>query len=389
MKNFTPLILALGVVGVAATACTPSATTSTGQGPSGMGAAASEAVPAAAPPGMGSGTAQEAGTGSAGISTGHGGYLLQAMPAGTVSITRGAEGHLLAHVKMFGLTPGSAHTMVIEAAGQVYPFPGLTADAAGDADVTLASAGRIGQLRPGSRAVIDLGNAESGSLAAEPIAETGALHLGPAVAFHAVTAAQASASQDGASQDGASQDGASLATPRGRADLTFNAAAQTLTVTVTASGLTPGPHAAHIHLGSCRQQGAVKYMMADFDADARGNIVNQSRIITGVTSVPGPGAWYLNLHQGGMNQILANGVPTLYFRPMLCADLSTFATAGPATAGQPMQAATPTMGATAPAMPTAAPPMTAMPMPAMPTSVPATTPVSAPSVIPTGVPTHY
>ena len=375
-----------------------------------MGTATSGAGPAVTPSSMGSGTAQEAGTGSAGISTGHGGYLLQAMPAGTVSIARGAQGHLLAHVNMFGLTPGSAHTMVIEAAGQVYPFPGLTADAAGDADVTLASAGRIGQLRAGSRAVIDLGNAESGSLAAEPIAETGALRLGPAVAFRAVTADPAGASQDGASQDGASQDGASqdgapsqdgasqdgasqdgasLATPRGRADLTFNAAAQTLTVTVTASGLTPGPHAAHIHLGSCRRQGAVKYMMADFDADARGNIVNQSRIITGVTSVPGPGAWYLNLHQGGMNQILANGVPTLYFRPMLCADLSTFATAGPATAGQPVQAATPTMGATAPAMPTAAPPMTAMPMPAMPTSVPATTPVSAPSVIPTGVPTHY
>ena len=364
-----------------------------------MGTVTSGAGPAATPSSMGSGTTQEAGTGSAGISTGHGRYLLQAMPDGTVSIARGAQGYLLAHVNVFGLTPGSPHTMVIEAAGHVYPFPGLTADTAGDADVTLASAGRIGQLRAGSRAVIDLGNAESGSLAAEPIAETGTLHLGSAVAFHAVTAdpagasqdgaSQDGASQDGASQDGASQDGASLATPRGRADLTFNAAAQTLTVTVTASGLTPGPHAAHIHLGSCRQQGAVKYMMADFDADARGNVVNQSRIITGVTSVPGPGAWYLNLHQGGMNQILANGVPTLFFRPMLCADLSTFATAGTATAGQPMQAGTPTMGATAPTMPSAAPPMTAMPMPTMPTSVPATTPVSAPSVIPTGVPTHY
>ena len=205
MKNFTPLILALGVVGVAATACTPSAATSAGQGPSGMGTVTSGAGPAATPSSMGSGTAQEAGTGSAGISTGHGGYLLQAMPDGTVSIARGAQGHLLAHVNMFGLTPGSAHTMVIEAAGQVYPFPGLTADAAGDADVTLASAGRIGQLRAGSRAVIDLGNAESGSLAAEPIAETGALHLGSAVAFHAVTADPAGASQDGASQDGASR----------------------------------------------------------------------------------------------------------------------------------------------------------------------------------------
>jgi hypothetical protein len=38
------------------------------------------------------------------------------------------------------------------------------------------------------------------------------------------------------------------------------------------------------------------------------------------TPVPTTG-WYLNLHQGDMNNILANGQPTLNFRPLLCADL--------------------------------------------------------------------
>jgi hypothetical protein len=36
--------------------------------------------------------------------------------------------------------------------------------------------------------------------------------------------------------------------------------------------------------------------------------------------VPATG-WYLNLHQGNSNNILANGQPTVNFRPLLCADL--------------------------------------------------------------------
>jgi hypothetical protein len=98
--------------------------------------------------------------------------------------------------------------------------------------------------------------------------------------------------------------------------------------------------------------------------------------------VPGPGNWYLNLHQGGMNQILANGVPTLSFRPMLCADLTTFATIGTATPNT-SPAATPT---TTPSMtmPTAGPSMTT------PTATPISTPTpsGSPST-PSAVPTHY
>ncbi len=36
--------------------------------------------------------------------------------------------------------------------------------------------------------------------------------------------------------------------------------------------------------------------------------------------VPATG-WYLNLHQGNSNNILANGQPTPDFRPLLCAGL--------------------------------------------------------------------
>ena len=78
---------------------------------------------------------------------------------------------------------------------------------------------------------------------------------------------------------------------------------------------------AHIHVGSCASQGPVQYMLMDFTADNRGRIVNQVRTVTGVTSpVPATG-WYLNLHQGTSANIMANGQPTVNFRPLLCANL--------------------------------------------------------------------
>ena len=54
-------------------------------------------------------------------------------------------------------------------------------------------------------------------------------------------------------------------------------------MTLSASGLTPGAHAAHIHIGSCQSQGAVAYMLMDFNADSNGNIHNETRMVTGVT----------------------------------------------------------------------------------------------------------
>ena len=109
---------------------------------------------------------------------------------------------------------------------------------------------------------------------------------------------------------------------QGHATLVYDPAAQTITVTLTASGVSPGPHAAHIHVGSCQSQGPVQYMLMDFTADANGNITDQTRTLTGITSVMLNGGWYLNLHQGNSNNILSNGQPTIYFRPLDCANIS-------------------------------------------------------------------
>ncbi len=36
--------------------------------------------------------------------------------------------------------------------------------------------------------------------------------------------------------------------------------------------------------------------------------------------MPATGTWYLNLHLGTSGNIVANGAPTLNFRPLLCAN---------------------------------------------------------------------
>jgi hypothetical protein len=379
MRNTKLLVgaLALAAVGGGIAGCAPSATASAGGAPVHSGTA----MPTSTAPGAQASSGSVAASGSVtGTSTGPGRYILQSMPAGTVFIEPGTHGHLRVRVGVFGLTPGSSHEVSIQGPlGHPVSFPALTADAAGQADTTLTSVGSAGHLPLLSRFVIRLGDSAGDPLAGELIAETGVLPVHPvpgsAFAFHAVTFGT---------------NGVSLGRPSGQTTLSYNAPARTLTVTVTASGLTPGPHAAHIHLGSCLNQGPVKYMMADFVADANGNIIDQARVITGVTGVPAPGNWYLNLHQGGMNQILADGVPTRYFRPMLCTDLTTFAGTGTASPSasptSPAPAGTPST-----TMPTATPSMT---MPAgtpstsaMPAGTPS--PSSSPSITINAQPTHY
>src|SRR5262249_26298525 len=106
------------------------------------------------------------------------------------------------------------------------------------------------------------------------------------------------------------------------AKIGYSRGTHALSVTVTAYGLAPGAHAAHIHTGSCQVQGPVKYMLMDFQADAHGNVVNQTRTVTGVSPPPPVSGWYLNIHLGNSGDILANGMPTLDFRPELCANIS-------------------------------------------------------------------
>ena len=233
---------------------------------------------------------------------------LQAMPFGTVRFGRAGHGRLTVRARVFGLTPGSSHAVDLRVPGhsRVIRFSTLTANNAGQARSTLHSH-FSGPLQRGSRLLVRMG-AQGGRLARTPIAETRWLRY-PGRGTHRLIAVEVS------------RRGVRYGTPHGRATLAYNASRQTLTVTVHASGVTPGPHAAHIHLGSCTSQGPVKYMLRDLVANRRGRIVHAIRVFTHVTApIPAHG-WYLNIHQGNSADILSNGQPTIYFRPLLCADI--------------------------------------------------------------------
>jgi Cu/Zn superoxide dismutase len=234
---------------------------------------------------------------------------LRAMPAGTVTFGRAHHGRLTVRARLHGLTPGSPHAveLVIPGRRRAVRFSPLTASSAGRADGVLRS-GFTGHLRGGSRLIVRMGTGGS-RVAREPIAVTRRLGHG-GHGTHPLIAVEVS------------RRGVSFGTPRGRATISYNSRRHTLTVTVHASGVTPGRHAAHIHLGSCWSQGPVKYMIRDLVANRHGRIVRAVRVFTHVTApIPAHG-WYLNIHQGNSGNILSNGQPTIFFRPLLCADIT-------------------------------------------------------------------
>jgi Cu/Zn superoxide dismutase len=230
---------------------------------------------------------------------------LQAMPAGTVTFVWAPNGQLTLQVNAFGFTPGSSHVveLVSPQGATIAQFSPLTANGVGQAQATLYSTDTT-SVPDGSHLVI-LADGQSGAIASEPIAQTPAIAAGQ-------MGYQLQSVEVGPT-------GTSYGTPQGWATVAYDPAARTITVTLTATGLTPGAHAAHIHVGSCMSQGPVQYMLMDFTANSRGQIVHEVRTVTGVTTpVPATG-WYLNLHQGTSANILANGQPTVNFRPLLCA----------------------------------------------------------------------
>jgi hypothetical protein len=216
---------------------------------------------------------------------------LMAMPTGTVTTGTTPSGQELVQVAMFGLTPGSSHTVLLHG----NPIGTLTADTTGQASATFT----VNSIPGGSRVKI-----LDGGQGTNVIAQTSTLGRG-----------------NGPYQLHALEAGFPQGSLQGHATLVYDPAAQMITVTLTASGVTPGMHAAHIHLGSCQSQGPVQYMLMDFTADRHGNINNETRMVTGVTTPLPATGWYLNLHQGNSNNILSNGQPTILFRPLLCANI--------------------------------------------------------------------
>jgi hypothetical protein len=229
------------------------------------------------------------------------------MPIGRVTLGR-LHGRLTVRPVMFGLTPGSSHavSLLVHGRTRAIRFSPLTANGVGQAASTLHS-GFSGRLPGGSHLVIYMG-AGGSPVAREPIAVTRGLSHEPRRAHRLISVE-------------VSQRGIRYGTPRGRATISYNASRQTLTVTVSASGVTPGPHAAHLHLGSCMRQGPVKYMLRDLVASRRGTIAHAVRVFTHVTAPIPASGWYLNIHQGNSSNILSGGQPTIFFRPLLCADI--------------------------------------------------------------------
>jgi Cu/Zn superoxide dismutase len=235
---------------------------------------------------------------------------LNAMPVGAVAFGRDSRNRLTVSAVMYGLTPGSSHRVNLPSPNRhhVIRFGTLTANSAGQARATLTS-NYTGPWIPGRQLVIHMGTGH-GSVARQRIAQTGVLGR-YTTRWHKLTAVEYSYT------------GVSYGTPTGVATVSYNRHRKTLTVTVNASGVTPGLHAAHIHLGSCMSQGPVKYMLKDLLANSSGKIVNAVRVFTNVTTPIPASGWYLNIHQGNSDQILSNGSPTIYFRPLLCANITS------------------------------------------------------------------
>jgi hypothetical protein len=214
---------------------------------------------------------------------------LSAMPHG--SITTGTSGgQQFVQVTVFGLTPGSAHQVTLRG----NPIGTLTADATGQATQTfdVASIAHAARVR-----ILD------GGAGTDVIAVSDATNGGGSYRLHAV------------------ESGFPAGSLHGKATLVYDPMAATITVTLSAWGVSPGMHAAHIHLGSCSSQGGVQYMLMDYQANGQGQINNETRVVTGVTAAPPATGWYLNLHQGNSNNILSGGAPTIKFRPLLCANI--------------------------------------------------------------------
>jgi len=231
---------------------------------------------------------------------------LTAMPQGQFALEEHGVG-----LNAYGFTPGSRHEVAVSVSGNVVPVGTVTAGTGGavnwSAPLATVTAALASQgVRMDASGVTSAGfqlvalNAGQGT---PVIAQTRAV---PGFGRYPILAVEP---------------GQGVITP-GKATIVYNPGKKTITVTVNATGFTPGAHAAHIHVGSCQQQGAVVHMLKDFTANSQGVIANETRVITGVTTAKLSGGWYLNLHQGNSGNILSNdGQPTIYFRPLQCANI--------------------------------------------------------------------
>jgi Cu/Zn superoxide dismutase len=236
-------------------------------------------------------------------------------PSGTVTLNWDPQTKFIsARLQMAGLTPGSSHAMHIHqgtCANQgdiLVPFLDVTADDHGAINTTVQSADPSEKgLAAGTLLNIHLASSPQlegpGSPRWTPIS---CADINPAAS---TTLMMAPLPQFGNH-------------PQSQAILSYDPTAKTLTVSARATGLVANSaHAAHIHLGSCESQGAVKYSLNDLVASSDG-IAETTTVIQNVDQAPPTSGWYINVHLGSHDQIEKDGRPTLDFAPILCGNVS-------------------------------------------------------------------
>ena len=254
-----------------------------------------------------------------------GGTTMDHTATGTVRVWQDMQGMLQIQLDLYGLTPGSTHTVSIDgphstALNPEVRFPAFGADSNGRANAMLTASNAVRALQNGSRVSFRLGTyggTAGPNLPAEEL-----------IAQSAVLPDHPDGRVSGVIPRSYGPAGNYQGRLHGWAKMSYSAATRTLSVTVTAFGLPPGPHAAHLHLGTCQDQGGVRYMLMDYVANASGDIADQTRTVTGVSAAPPSNGWYFNLHLGDSETILAHGMPALNFRPELCANITSVQIAG-------------------------------------------------------------
>lgn len=112
--------------------------------------------------------------------------------------------------------------------------------------------------------------------------------------------------------------------PSGTADLSWDPSSKMLTVKLSLLGLAPSSiHPAHIHVGSCENQGKVLYPLKAIVADAHGVAMATTMIPNVATGIPATG-WYVNVHNGPG---VGTGAPTdPQFLPIVCGNVANAST---------------------------------------------------------------
>ncbi len=238
-------------------------------------------------------------------------------PAGSVALSWSpTTKKITANFTMYGFTPGSSHAVHIHhgsCANQgpvVIPFPDVSAGTGGAVNASLSSSvAAPGGIPTGSYLNVHLApSAQLGS--------PGSLGFTPIACADIPSASTTAANLTMQAPPQAGQH------PSGAAQVSYDSATKTLTVLVTATGLTPSSaHAVHIHTGSCQSQGPVKYPLDTVTANASGS-ASVSTVVKNVTSAPPATGWYVNVHMGSPSQIQASGQPTLLFAPILCGNVT-------------------------------------------------------------------